>query len=556
VSKPCGRAEQGSANVSGIAGNTTKLKEAKMTSTNELLRQGRTDEIWQRYCSFLDLSLEEFMEIQRRLLMEQIDLLARCELGQKIMHNMVPQSVEEFREMVPLTTYEAYTPYLLDKREDVLPVKPFMWAHTGGTTGRWKWAPLTQKMHNLFGDYVFVLLLLSSSQGRGHFSVRSNDVFFYAAAPPPYLSGTGAEALAKIADLRFLPPLDKARELDFRERFMLGFTMALRMGMDGAGGLAGVMARIGEGFSERKGSLKSLLHPVAAWRAIRAMIRAKRAGRPMMPKDMWNLKYLISSGMDVDAFRDKVKLYWGADPYESYVNTEFGCLLAMQTWNRKGMTFVPDAGFFEFIPEQDSLKSRDDPSYQPSTVLMDELSSGERYEIVFTNFHGGIFTRYRPGDLIKIVALEDAETGVRLPQMVFEARADRIIDIAGFSRLNERIIWQALESLDIVYEDWMARKEIENGQPVIRLYLASDYPHGEQLEARLHEKLEELDADYTDLEEMLNMKPLRLQLLPPGTFARYSQMREAEGADFAQMKPPHMQPSDEIIGAVLHLAQE
>ena len=76
-----------------------------MTSTNELLRQGRRDEIWQRYCSFLDLSLEEFMEIQRRLLMEQIDLLARCELGQKIMHNTVPKSVEEFREMVPLTTY-------------------------------------------------------------------------------------------------------------------------------------------------------------------------------------------------------------------------------------------------------------------------------------------------------------------------------------------------------------------------------------------------------------------------------------------------------------------
>jgi hypothetical protein len=525
-----------------------------MTSASELLRQGRRDEIWQRYCGFLDLGLEEFMEIQRRLLMEQIGLLARCELGRKIMRNTVPNSVDEFRERVPLATYEDYTPYLLDKKEDVLPVRPFIWAHTGGTTGPWKWAPLTQKAYNKLGDYLFALLLLGSSQGRGHFTVGDNDVFFYAVAPPPYFSGIGAEALARVVDLRFIPPLDQVQELDFRERFMLGFTMALRMGMDGTGGLASVMARIGESFSERERSLKPLLHPAAALRAIRAVFRAKRAGRPMMPKDMWDVKYLLCGGMDVPAFRDKVKLYWGVDPFEAYVNTEFGCFLAMQTWNRKGMTFVPDVGFFEFIPERDSLKSRDDPSYHPPTVLMDELSPGEWYEVVFTNFQGGIFTRYRPGDLIKIIALEDAETGVRLPQMIVEARVDRIIDIGGFTRLNERVIWQALESLDIVYEDWMARKEIENGQPVIRLYLASDGSHREQLEATLHEKLKELDADYADLEVMLNMKPLRLQLLPQGTFARYSQMRMAEGADFAHMKPPHMQPSDEIVDAVLRLA--
>ena len=78
----------------------------------------------------------------------------------------------------------------------------------------------------------------------------------------------------------------------------------------------------------------------------------------------------------------------------------------------------------------------------------------------------------------------------------------------------------------------------------------------EQLEATLHERLKELDADYSDLETMLNMKPLRLQLLPSGTFARYSQMREAEGVDFAHMKPPHMQPSDAIVDTVLRLAQE
>jgi hypothetical protein len=536
---------------------TKKLKGAKkMTTTRELLRQGRTDEVWQKYCGFLDLSLKEFMEIQRSLLLEQIDLLARCELGRKIMRNTVPNSVDEFREVAPLTTYQDYAPYLDEKREDVLPVKPFMWAHTGGTSGHWKWAPLVPKIYELYTDYSFAMMLLASSPGRGHFTIADNDAFFYAAAPPPYISGIGIEAVGRILNFRYIPPFNKVRELDFRERIKLGFTLALRTGIDITGGLAGVMARVGKSFGERERVLKSLLYPAAAWRVIRAVIRAKRAGRPMMPRDMWDLKALLCSGMDVVAFRDQIKHYWKVDPFEFYSITEFGGLLAMQTWSRKGMTFTPDVGFFEFIPEQDSLRNRDDPSYEPTTVLMDELEAGERYEVVLTNFHGGIFTRYRPGDLIKIIALEDDETGVRLPQMVFEARADRIIDIGGFSRLNERIVWQALEGLNVQYEDWMARKEVEDSQPVVRIYLATEYPHREQLAARLHEALKLLDKDYADLESMLDMNPLRLRFLPMGTFTRYAQLCEAEGADMAHMKPPHMQPSDEVVNTMLRLAQE
>jgi len=56
-----------------------------MTSASELLRQGRRDEVWRKYCGFLDLSLEEFMEIQRRLLMEQLQLMSRSKLGRILM---------------------------------------------------------------------------------------------------------------------------------------------------------------------------------------------------------------------------------------------------------------------------------------------------------------------------------------------------------------------------------------------------------------------------------------------------------------------------------------
>ena len=92
-----------------------------MTSLSTMLQQGRNDEIWTKYCGFLDLSIGEFMDIQERLLLEQIDLLGNCLMGRMLMGDVIPTTIEEFREVVPLTTYEDYQEYLDQKRNDVLP---------------------------------------------------------------------------------------------------------------------------------------------------------------------------------------------------------------------------------------------------------------------------------------------------------------------------------------------------------------------------------------------------------------------------------------------------
>ena len=53
--------------------------------------------MWQKYCGSIDMNVDEFMEIQERLLMEQIEWFHQCELGKKIMGPKVPTTVEEFR---------------------------------------------------------------------------------------------------------------------------------------------------------------------------------------------------------------------------------------------------------------------------------------------------------------------------------------------------------------------------------------------------------------------------------------------------------------------------
>ena len=109
----------------------------------DLLRQGRKNELWLMCCGFIDLSLDHFMTIQKRLLLEQIDLLKASRMGTKVMRGAMPQTVEEFRREVPLTTYSDYCPELQERREYVLPAKPIRWIRTSGYSGTYdiKWVP-------------------------------------------------------------------------------------------------------------------------------------------------------------------------------------------------------------------------------------------------------------------------------------------------------------------------------------------------------------------------------------------------------------------------------
>ena len=534
-----------------------------MANATELLRQGKKKEVWQKYCGFIDLSLDEVMKIQEKLLMEQIELLSRCELGRKIMGNKIPQSVEEFRKNVPLTTYNDYFPYLSEKREDVLPEKPYVWCHTTGKTGQHKWVPYTKRMYKVLGETSLAAFILATSKKKGDFLLKEGDRVLYGVAPPPYLSGVGYRALIEELNITFIPPLEEAEKMDFAERIKEGFKISLIKGIDVFAGSTSVLANIGRRFSgedeKSKMSVSSLLHPLAAMRIVKALIKSKIAKRGILPRDIWRLKGIPTGGADAKVYGKLIEHYWGVRPLEIYGGTEAGTgIIATQLWDYGGMAFFPYSNFMEFIPEEDSIKSREDPDYKPRTLLLDEVEPQQIYELVITNFRGGAFVRYRPDDLIKIVSLKNEKLGVDTPQMVFYSRASDVIDLAGFARLTERAIWQAIENSGIKYNDWAVRKEIEDKHPVLRLYLelrGEERKEKEIVEA-IHESLKKVDPDYNDIEKMLQLKPLRLTTLSAGTFQRYVLRQQKEGADLGQIKPRRMNPPDKAIGDLLELSKQ
>jgi hypothetical protein len=533
-----------------------------MPKAVELLKQRRKEELWQMCCGYLNLSLEQVMTIQKRLLIEQIKLLSGSALGRRLIPGPRPETVEEFRRRVPLTTYADYCPELSEKREETLPVKPALWVHTSGRSGEYptKWVPITPAYAQEMSVIMYGIGMLAGCKKWGDVSALPKyPNIVYTVAPRPYISGAMASMLGLQTAVNYLPPMRLAERLSFEGRVRLGFKQALSQGFGWFFGLSMVLVTVGDKFSQssNKVNIRPLLSkPRALLRLTKGLVRSKLARRPMLPKDLWSIKGIMCSGLDSWVYRDRIKELWGRYPLDVYSSTEGG-FIATQTWDSDTMTFIPTLNFFEFIPEDEHFKGKQDPSYQPKTLLLDEVKAGETYEIVITNFYGGALVRYRIGDMVRITALRNEKLGIDIPQMVFERRADDLIDFV-FIRLTEKTIWQALEKSGIPYVDWTAYKE--PGKPVLRLFIELKKGYRADradVAAAVREQIIASDSDKgteslirDDFAEMISFK-LEVTLVPPGTFADYTARRQAEGADLAHLKPPHINPSPEVLSFLL-----
>ena len=525
----------------------------------EMLKKEEYKKIWTKYCGFLDLSIDEVMEIQERLLMEQIDLLSKSYIGEKIMGKGVkPKTVEEFRRVIPLTTYEDYADILLNKEEDKLPCKTKYWIQTTwrGGSNPIKLAPYSEEMLKEHTKCMIGSLLLCTSEKKGDINLRNEDTFLYGMAPLPYLTGLLPYIVGNEIEFNYLPPLDEAQTMSFEERNVKGFQMGIEKGIDLFFGLSSVLVRIGESFAnhnnshetqdkQNKESFMGSYRPKSLkmwYKLISAVLKSKINKRPILPKDIWSLKGILCAGTDSRQFVDQIEYYWGKKPIEVYGGTEL-TFVATETWGDKGLTFYPDVNFLEFIPEEEYLRSLSDKSYIPTTVLLNELEEGKKYELVTTKFKGGVFVRYRVGDIIQCTAKDNAEFGIYLPQIRYVDRIANIIDLAGFTRITADTLSKSFVITGIALEDWVAPKEYIENEPMLHVYceLKEQDKSEKEVKESLRNALKKVDHDYEDMEQLLMRDLLMVTLVKPGSFRR---LKEQE------MKLSRINPGEEVIRSI------
>ena len=209
--------------------------EDTMNSAAELLRQGRTTEIWQKYCGFIELTLEEFMHIQQRLLLEQLELLQRLALwaGDCCATRSPPRSrssAEPSRSRLTTTICRNWR----RSARKMLPARPVAWIRTSGRTGEFpcKWAPVPKAFYDSMGRYFLGTQILSGARYRGDVNIAEGDVYLYTAAPPPFLTGTVLRAGRDEFPFHFVPSIEDAETMEFQERMEKAFQMAMETGID------------------------------------------------------------------------------------------------------------------------------------------------------------------------------------------------------------------------------------------------------------------------------------------------------------------------------------
>lgn len=523
----------------------------------EKLHEYSKEEIWEEYCGFLTLSKEGFMDIQKRLLMEQIELWSSCGLGQSILKGKHPRTIEEFREMVPLTTYEDYAPTLLSKQTGDLPGEPVLWVQTTweGGVHPIKVAPYTKGMLDTFKHNVMSCLILATSRKKGDFDISVTDHMLYALAPLPYVTGLLPLLFKDEIDIEFLPSVRDAVNMSFKERNVQGFRLGMKKGIEYFFGLGSVLYYVSQSITSmplgRKKSLKDRLSSISPKMMARYMVAKKKCrkeNRELLPKDLFQLKGFMCAGTDNRCYKEDLERMWGIPPMEIFAGTESTCI-GCETWSREGVYFLPDACFYEFIPENELDKNLADPEYQPRTILWDEVVPGGVYEIVLTVLKGGAFARYRIGDMFRCTGIGSQLENNQIPRFQYIDRVPQVIDIAGFTRITENSINQAIELSSLPIAAWTAKKEFtDNNRPYLHLYveLERDNLAGSAVSIRiLQDQLgiyfRYLDQDYEDLKKILGVDPLKITLLKCGTFETY---RRRFGTPIRSMNPGSREISD------------
>ena len=520
----------------------------------EKLKKQQFDLLWQEYCGFLDLDLPSYMEIQKRLMLEQIQMWCNCELGRRILPGLPPHTIDEFRARVPLTDYADYADVLLQKRGDMLPDDPVIWIQTTWESGKHpvKLAPYTKSMLDVYKNNVISCLVLSTSNERGKFNVGHNDKMLYGLAPLPYATGILPLILGDEMSMEFLPPVKVAEKMSFSQRNKLGFKLGFQKGIDIFFGLSSVAYYISSSFGDmisskgasgaaHDGGHSLRFSPKMIYRYLSARYHSKKNGTPIMPKDVFRLKGFVCAGTDSSHYKRALEEFWGVRPLEIMAGTEPTCI-GCESWEKNGLYLFPDACFYEFIPENEMLRNFTDPSYKPKTYLMDELVPNQNYELVISVFKGGAFMRYRVGDVYRCLGMGSQSSGIRLPRFAYVDRVPTVIDTGGFTRITEASIEEVIRLSKLGIAEWFALKEYnEEGRPYLHMYVEMSQEAVESsalsrqvLEEHLSVYFTYFDSDYHDLKRLLGIDPLKITFLKSGTVAAY---RKATGHTIRRINP-------------------
>jgi GH3 auxin-responsive promoter len=524
-------------------------------------------------------------EVQEQFLRSLLHAHQGTVLGQEYQLSEI-QTIDQFRERIPIRPYSAYEPYIqriAQGEPNVLTPDPVVYLNlTSGSTGKQKLIPVTVRSRRAIAHakqasmgFTFAaaqkwnvplgrMLLTSSMQLLGHTSsgipygpvsvgdLRQTNFAYRKVLAHPFEAMQIADSLTRhyicllfalrnpvgIIGANF--PILGLRLCDYLESYADDLIRDLETGTIADWLKLEPELRV---ILERQWSA----HPRRA-RELRD--RLKSEGR-LTPKLAWeNLSLIITArGGTSNFYFERFPAYFGDTPvfggvYASAEST-FGIY---HDFNNDGSILAIESGFFEFIPEEQWDEE------QPKTLMPCEVEVGKYYRLLVTNYNG--FYRYDIGDVVEILGFYE-----QTPLVVFRHRLGGLLS-STTEKTTEFHVIQVMQRLqkefNLSLENFCITLS-DNGAPSHYLVNVELAP-GHTLDNPQH-FLHQFDHHLKDIHVSYAVKRReqvpdpRLRILETGSFAQFRQRLMQKGIPESHLKFPHISEDRQLL-AGLSIQQE
>lgn len=496
-------------------------------------------------------------------------------------------SVEDYRELVPYTSYADYQDYieqtLQTGEQNLITSKTIRsFSNTSGTVGVMKHIPYTSTSNVPYIKAISIALWMVRKElkkrgykrphGKGINLVEYHSVKSPSGIRIGYVSGNALLSVRTIAplitcmpkefyyegsetaDAKYLQARYALQDPDLEFMFSV-FISALTDLMDYIvqnhetlirdieTGSINPAIEMSEDLRERL--QKKLAPDPERARELRHIFQTPHEG-PLVPR-VWKRMSMIeaiASG-EFTPYLVKMRSYTGYDisyNYLIYGSSEALVGTAMKPESDHYLV-LPDSGYYEFI-------AVDDKDEKP--LSMDQLKVGHLYEIVITNLAG--LWRYRIRDIVRVAGFE-GET----PYLQFAYRDQQVVNIAGVHLTAEHIAAAAAwlgEDVGETVVDYSFFEDSSVTPARIVFFIEFEHePQNHELGPLMDKNVDKANSDYGHLQESSKCGPCEVHVLPGGTYARLREKKVQSGIAANQLKSVKLIRSNEQYQMFLDAAQ-
>jgi hypothetical protein len=444
------------------------------------------------------------------------------------------ETIEDFRQAVPLADYETLAPYIaevLEGRADVLwPGKPAYFAKTSGTTSGIKYIPLTREsIPNHINSARDALLNYIDETGKSAFLDKK--LIFLSGSPE--LSERGGVPTGRLSGIvnHHIPAYLRGNQLP---------TLTTNMIEDWETKLDRI---IDETLHQPMG----LISGIPPWVQMYFDRIQARTGKRI--KDVFpDFSLFVYGGVNFAPYRARLTESIGrhVDSIETYPASE-GFIAFQDRQDAEGLLLLADSGiYFEFVPADQYFQEN------PPRLTLEEVELGKNYALILSN-NAGLWG-YSLGDTVKFVSRDPYRLLVtgRLKHFisafgehVIGEEVEKALHYAMTQQPDAEVVELTVAPMvspaeGLPHHDWL----IEFATP------PADLP---RFAADLDHRLTELNVYYDDLVAGGILRPLILRALPRGAFRQYM---KAQGKLGGQNKVPRLSNDRTIADELLAMNNE